>query len=134
MPVLTDDHTVSRAKDEAKGEGGDDRIVELPGDRHEVGDEVDRRREPESSESEHDLRADRDAPVAKQAGEETYEIRKDERELAREEDATGDDECHGDDDPDHDKDEKDLGPERKIHVVSSRSPAPRVRSGSSQST
>src|SRR5437588_728887 len=41
---------------------------------------------------------------------------------------------HGDNDADRDKNEKDLGPERKIHVVSSRSPAPRVRSGSSRST
>src|SRR5438874_13454869 len=76
VPVLADDRAVRRAKDEAKGKGGDDRIIELPRDRHEIGDEVDRRGEPDSGESEHDLRADRDATIAEQAGEETGEVGK----------------------------------------------------------
>src|SRR5207245_11795908 len=100
----------------------------------EVGDEVDRRGEPERRQREDDLRAERNTPIAEQARKETDEIRQDERELAREDCPTDQDENDCDDDPYRDEDKKDLGPGRKIHVANWRSPAPRVRSGSSRST
>ena len=125
MPVLPYDRLVGRAQEEPQGESRDYRIVELPGNRYEVGDEIDRRGEPEARDSEDDLCAERHARVAQQSSEQPDEVRQYQRKLAREHRATDDDEDDRDDDPDRDEDEKDLGPERKVHA-SLRSPAPRV--------
>src|SRR5436309_6808488 len=131
MPVLPHDCAVGRAEDEAQGEGRDYGIVELPRDRHEIGDEVYWRREPQARDSNDDLRAKRDARVAQQPSKHPHEIRNQQCKFAREQHAADDDEDDREDDPDRDEDEKDLGPERKVHISSSRSPAPRGMSGSS---
>src|SRR5207245_5344503 len=133
MPVLPHDRAVGRAEDEAQGERRDDGIVELPRDRHEIGDEIYWRSEPQARDPDDDPRAERDARVAQQSSEQPNEIRNQQSELAREQHAADDDEDDRDDDPDRDEDEKDLGPQRKVHISSSRSPAPRGMSGSNPS-
>jgi len=89
MPVLPHDCAVGRAEDEAQVEGRDYGIVELPRDRHEIGDEVYWRREPQARDSNDDLRAKRDARVAQQPSKHPHEIRNQQCKFAREQHAAG---------------------------------------------
>lgn len=55
------------AKDRSENESDEDRVVELPGDRDEVGDEVNRRREVANQRAEQQLAAAWDTVVGEQA-------------------------------------------------------------------
>src|SRR5438093_10872898 len=109
-PVLANDRAVGRAQHEAERESRDDRVIERADDRDELGNEIDRRSEPQAGDADDDLRGKADAPIAKQACEKTDQIREEQGELAREQDATDDDEDDDDDRPDREEDDEYLRP------------------------
>ena len=72
--MLLEQLDAGAAHDAAKDEGDDDRVVELAGDRDEVGDEVDRHEEVRDERAEEQLVPARHTPVREQALEEDHAV------------------------------------------------------------
>jgi hypothetical protein len=73
--VLAQRRIARAAQDRAEHGGDEDRVVEMPGDRDEVGDEVERHRDVGEHRAEQELPAARDARVAGQAPEQDDAVR-----------------------------------------------------------
>src|SRR5581483_2421675 len=81
-PELADERLAAGAEDVAKHERDDDRVVELPGDRDEVGNEVEGQREVADEREQKQLVPARDARVVREPGDEDDAVGDEGRERA----------------------------------------------------
>src|SRR6266496_5232312 len=73
-PQLADQGPAARANEAAENEGNDDRIVELPGDRNEVGNEIEWQCQVADETEQEQLAAAGDPRVACEPGHEDYAV------------------------------------------------------------
>jgi hypothetical protein len=81
--MIEEDGRLGSPKDKAQDQRGDDRVVERPQHRDELGDQVDRRDEPREREPDEALRPSRDARVADETAEQDHEVGDEAGDLAR---------------------------------------------------